>query len=57
MGTTAVTAGSIRTYLGDYRDAFWFSGALCLVASTLLISTRNTAQHREPLVVPVAELA
>lgn len=37
----ALTAGSIRTYLGDYRDAFWLSGGLCLLAATLLISTKT----------------
>jgi MFS family permease len=36
----ALTAGSMRTYLGDYRDAFWLSGGLCLIAAALLISTR-----------------
>jgi predicted MFS family arabinose efflux permease len=45
----AVTAGSIRTYLGDYRDAFWLSGTLCLLAAALLISTRNAARERLPL--------
>jgi nitrate/nitrite transporter NarK len=53
----ALSAGSIRTYLGDYRDAFWLSGGLCLVAATLLISTRDAAQHPEPLGTPLAELA
>src|SRR6267142_905899 len=37
----ALGAGSIRTYLGDYRDAFWVSGALCLMVATLLLSTRR----------------
>jgi sugar phosphate permease len=32
----AAGAGAIRTYLGDYRDAFWISGALCLLAAALL---------------------
>jgi sugar phosphate permease len=35
----ALTAGVIRTSLGDYRVAFWVSGGLCLVAAALLIST------------------
>jgi predicted MFS family arabinose efflux permease len=43
----ALTAGTIRTYLGDYRDAFWLSGGLCLVAATLLISTRSKGVHAE----------
>lgn len=37
----ALTAGTMRTYLGDYRDAFWLSGGLCLIAGALLISTRS----------------
>ncbi|HEU4414369.1 MAG TPA: MFS transporter, partial [Candidatus Angelobacter sp.] len=41
----ALTAGTIRTYFGDYRDAFWLSGALCLLAAGLLISTRSKAAH------------
>ena len=53
----ALSAGSIRTYLGDYRDAFWLSGGLCLAAATLLISTRDAAKHPEPLRTPLAELA
>ena len=50
----AVTAGSIRTYLGDYRDAFWLSGGLCLIAAILLISTRSAVERRPgvPEVVP-----
>ena len=39
----ALGAGSIRTYLGDYRDAFWISGALCVMAAMLFISTRSAA--------------
>jgi MFS family permease len=53
----AFTAGTIRTYLGDYRDAFWISGALCVVAATLLISTRSSAPHPQPLTTPIRELA
>jgi len=44
----ALGAGTIRTYLGDYRDAFWISGALCAIAATLLISTRNAAPRSLP---------
>jgi predicted MFS family arabinose efflux permease len=47
----ALTAGTIRTYLGDYRDAFWLSGGLCVVAATLLVSTRNAEAHPAPGVV------
>ena len=35
----ALTAGAMRTYMGDYRDAFWLSGGLCMIAAALLIST------------------
>jgi MFS family permease len=44
----ALTAGSIRTYLGDYRDAFWLSGGLCLLAAALLISTRTRTSSAQP---------
>jgi len=43
----ALGAGSIRTYLGDYRDAFWISGGLCVAAATLFIVTRNEMPQRE----------
>jgi MFS family permease len=46
----ALTAGTIRTYLGDYRDAFWLSGGLCLLAATLLISTRTSVRQTDKLV-------
>ena len=53
----ALIAGSIRTYLGDYRDAFWFSGALCLIAATLLVSTRNVPHHPRELAISVPQPA
>lgn len=43
----ALTAGTIRTYLGDYRDAFWLSGGLCLLAATLLVSTKGKSVQAE----------
>jgi len=43
----AVTAGVIRTSLGDYRVAFWLSGGLCLLAAALLISTGRKATIAE----------
>lgn len=50
----ALTAGTIRTYFGDYRDAFWLSGGLCLLAATLLISTRKSVEiQSKPEVVTV----
>ena len=50
----ALTAGTIRTYLGDYRGAFWLSGGLCLLAATMLISTRTPAQQSDKLVTAAA---
>ncbi len=32
---TAYAAGWIRTAFGDYQDAFWMSGGLCLLAAAL----------------------
>jgi len=51
----ALTAGVIRTSLGDYRVAFWLSGGLCLVAAALLISTgrRVTVAGQGPEMVGV----
>jgi nitrate/nitrite transporter NarK len=49
----ALTAGTIRTHLGDYRDAFWLSGGLCLLAATLLVSTRSRSVHSQPELEPV----
>jgi predicted MFS family arabinose efflux permease len=46
----ALGAGSIRTYLGEYRDAFWISGVLCLTAATLFIATRKTVPETPPRV-------
>lgn len=43
----ALTAGTIRTYLGDYRDAFWLSGGLCLIAAFVLISSHSVAGSYE----------
>jgi predicted MFS family arabinose efflux permease len=51
----ALTAGSIRTYFGDYRDAFWLSGALCLIAATLLVSTRKAREHASELATEAAQ--
>jgi predicted MFS family arabinose efflux permease len=36
-GITAFAAGWVRTNLGDYRLAFWTSGALCLFAAGLAL--------------------
>ena len=50
----ALTAGTIRTYVGDYRDAFWISGALCLLAATLLVTTRKSVESRKPEMAAVS---
>ncbi|HET9283005.1 MAG TPA: MFS transporter [Candidatus Angelobacter sp.] len=50
----ALTAGTMRTYLGDYRDAFWLSGGLCLVAAMLLISTKKSVEKKEPALATVS---
>jgi MFS family permease len=43
---TALTAGWVRTTLGDYQMAFWGSGALCLVAAVLALQVRSGALRR-----------
>ena len=50
----ALTAGTIRTYMGNYRDAFWISGALCLLAATLLVTTRKSVESRKPEMATVS---
>jgi hypothetical protein len=45
---TALTAGWVRTTLGDYRVAFWGSGTLCLVAAVLALQVGRGAQRRAP---------
>lgn len=49
----ALAAGTIRTYLGDYRDAFWLSGGLCLLAATLLVSTKSRGMQQQAELEPV----
>jgi len=53
----AVGAGSIRTYLGDYRDAFWISGVLCLVAAMAFLISRKHAPLPLGTVQPAEETA
>ena len=43
---TALTAGWVRTTLGDYQVAFWSSGGLCLVAALLALQVRRPASAR-----------
>jgi MFS family permease len=45
---TALTAGWVRTTLGDYQVAFWGSGTLCLVAAVLALQVGRGAQRRAP---------
>src|SRR6185503_16024551 len=47
---TALSAGWVRTTLGDYQVAFWGSGTLCLVAALLALQVRRqTLVHKSPL--------
>jgi len=45
---TALSAGWVRTTLGDYQLAFWSSGALCLLAAMLALQVRGRAAGRAP---------
>lgn len=42
----ALGAGMIRTQLGDYRNAFWTAGALCVFAAFILIGSKKRSGHR-----------
>jgi len=54
---TALTAGWVRTTLGDYQVAFWTSGGLCLVAALLALQVRGrTAPRASALGTPVPAL-
>ena len=54
---TALTAGWVRTTLGDYQVAFWTSGGLCLVAALLALQVRGrTAARASALGTPVTAL-
>src|SRR5690349_6566710 len=53
---TALTAGWVRTTLGDYQLAFWGSGALCLVAATLALQVRGGA-FRKPVALGASPIA
>jgi predicted MFS family arabinose efflux permease len=44
----AFGAAAIRTSMGDYRNAFWISGGLCLIAATVLITTRARVVQPKP---------
>ena len=45
---TALSAGWVRTTLGDYQVAFWASGGLCLVAALLALQVRGRAAATTP---------
>ena len=54
---TALTAGWVRTTLGDYQVAFWTSGGLCLVAALLALQVRGrTPARASALGTPVPAL-
>ena len=54
---TALTAGWVRTTLGDYQVAFWTSGGLCLVAALLALQVRGrTPVRASALGAPVPAL-
>ena len=45
---TALSAGWVRTTFGNYRYAFWGSGALCLVAALLALQVRRGVVRTVP---------
>jgi MFS family permease len=47
---TALTAGWVRTTLGDYQVAFWGSGSLCLVAALLALQVRGRSRATLPAI-------
>ncbi len=51
---TVFGAGWIRTTLGDYRLAFWGSGALCLLAAILALQIGKRPVHPAERSVPLA---
>jgi len=54
---TALTAGWVRTTLGDYQVAFWTSGGLCIVAALLALQVRGrTPARASALGAPVPAL-
>jgi sugar phosphate permease len=51
----AFGAGAIRTYLGDYFDAFMIAGGACVVAAVLVLRIgRNVRSDRIPAVAATA---
>ena len=48
----AYGTGLLRTVSGDYTDAFWTSGALCMVAAILVLRIgRKTPSASRPVLV------
>ena len=45
---TALSAGWVRTTLGDYQLAFWSSGTLCLIAAILALQVRGRRLKAAP---------
>ena len=42
----ALSAGTVRTALGNYRPAFWVAGALCFLTGLAFLRFRNALAHR-----------
>ena len=50
--TAAYGSGLLRTLAGDYTDAFWFSGALCMIAAIMVLRIgRKTPSAARPALV------
>jgi sugar phosphate permease len=54
----AFGAGTIRTVLGDYRDAFWIAGVLCFIAGFSFVTIgRRTLRTVDAAATPSAAVA
>jgi sugar phosphate permease len=53
----AFGAGTIRSFSGDYRAAFWIAGTLCVIAGLSFITVGRKAMRPAPLVSPLASAA
>src|SRR5579862_1012523 len=50
--TAAYGSGLLRTFMGDYTDAFWISGGLCVIAALLVLRIgRKTPSAARPALV------
>ncbi len=51
----ALGAGAIRTQTGDYRSAFWVSGALCFLTAFVFLDVgRRALRAQAQLTDPVS---